>query len=173
MPIVIELPSHIQPLTNILWKTRPGIKMFYVGLVQDMDILVEAPSEIQKDFLAPDFYLNYFFCLYFFLLFNKRILLLILLTQTQQFRVLFVVEELYLSKTLYLRGKASQLAMLTFNYPSITRLVALKCGPLGSWWNLWHEIAFGRPQPTSVLCINWWTWREWTAPCKSAGHMAA
>ena len=40
----------------------------------------------------------------------------------------FVVEELYLSKTLYLRGKAIQLAVLTFNNSPITRLVALKCG---------------------------------------------
>ena len=83
------------------------------GLVRDMDILVEAPSEIQKDFHAPDFYLIFFLC--FFLLFNKRILLLILLTKTRQFRVLFFVEELHLSKTLYLKGKASQLAVLTFN----------------------------------------------------------
>ena len=40
----------------------------------------------------------------------------------------FDVEELYLSKTLYLRGKASHLAVLTFNNSPITRLVALKCG---------------------------------------------
>ena len=39
-----------------------------------------------------------------------------------------MVEELYLSNTLYLRGKAGQLAMLTFNNSPITRLVALKCG---------------------------------------------
>ena len=30
-------------------------------LVRDTDIFVEAPSEIQKDFLAPDFHLDYFF----------------------------------------------------------------------------------------------------------------
>ena len=42
-------------------------------------------------------------------------MLLILLTQTRQFRVLFYCEELYLSKTLYLKGKAIQLAVLTFN----------------------------------------------------------
>ena len=80
-------------------------------------------SEIQKDFLAPDFYLNYFF-LSIFLLFNKRILLLSLLAQTESF---FVVEEWYLLKTLYLMGKASQLAVLTFNNSPLTRLVALKC----------------------------------------------
>ena len=37
-----------------------------MGFVQDMDILEEAPSEIQKDFLAPDFYLNFFFLVFFF-----------------------------------------------------------------------------------------------------------
>ena len=57
-------------------------KDIYVGLVRDTHILVEVPSDIQKDFMAPDFYLNCFF-LYFFLLFNKRILLLIMLTQTR------------------------------------------------------------------------------------------
>ena len=61
------------------------------GLVRDMDILVEAPTDIQKDFLAPDFYLNCFF-LCFFLLFNKRILLL--------------SSESFFMATLYLRGKA-------------------------------------------------------------------
>ena len=40
----------------------------------------------------------------------------------------FVMKELYLSKTLYLSGKASQLAVLTFNNSPITCLVALKCG---------------------------------------------
>ena len=38
------------------------------------------------------------------------------------------MEESYLSKTLYLRGKANQLVVLTFNESPITRLVALKCG---------------------------------------------
>ena len=45
----------------------------------------------------------------------------------------FLVEELRLSKTLYLRGKASQLAVLTFSNSPRTRLVALKCG---SAWEL-------------------------------------
>ena len=39
-----------------------------------------------------------------------------------------MVEELYLSKTWYLKEKASQLAVLTFNSSPIARLVALKCG---------------------------------------------
>ena len=38
------------------------------------------------------------------------------------------MEVLYLSKTLFLRGKASQLAVLTFDNSPITHLVALKCG---------------------------------------------
>ena len=37
------------------------------------------------------------------------------------------MEELYLSKTLYLRGKAARLTVLTFNNSPITRLVAVKC----------------------------------------------
>ena len=63
-------------ITDIKWGPRPGYEYFNVG-----------SSEIQKDFLAPDFYLIVFFPL--FLLFNKRILLSILLTQTQQFRIFF------------------------------------------------------------------------------------
>ena len=55
-------------------------------------------------------------------------MLSILLTQKGQFRVLFYYEEFCLSKTLYLRGKAIQLAVLTFKNSPITRLVALKCG---------------------------------------------
>ena len=66
MPIVIKLHYHLPPLIDILWKTRPGIKIFYVGLLQNTDILVEAPSEIQKDFLTPDFYLNCFVFVSFF-----------------------------------------------------------------------------------------------------------
>ena len=103
---------------DYLWGLSPGYGYFSGG-----------SSEIQKDFLAPDSYLNCFFpC--FFLLFNRKIFFLVFLTQTPQFRVLFfvVVEELYLSKTSYLRGKASQLAVLTFNNSPITRLVVLKYG---------------------------------------------
>ena len=55
-------------------------------------------------------------------------LLLILVTQTRQFKFLFL-----LWKTLYLRGEANQLAVLTFNNSPITCLVALKCG---SAWEL-------------------------------------
>ena len=103
---------------DILWGLSPGYRYFSGG-----------SSEKQKDLLILDFYLNCFF-LCFFLLFNKRILLLILLTQPRQFRVLFffIVEELYLSKTLYLRGKAGQLAVLTLNNSPITHLVALRYG---------------------------------------------
>ena len=65
----------------------------------DTDILVEVPYEKKKDFIAPDFYLNCFFlCL--FLLFHKRILLLILITQTRQFRELFYCERIVLVEDL-------------------------------------------------------------------------
>ena len=50
MSIVIELPSQPPPLTDILGKTLPGIKIFYVGLVRDTDILVEAPPRYRKIF---------------------------------------------------------------------------------------------------------------------------
>ena len=138
----------------------------------DKYILWGTSSEIQKDFPAPDFYLNCFF-LCFFLLFNKRILLLILLTQKRQFRVLFfIVEELYLSNTLYLMGKASHLLEFTSNNFNYNSPSGFKMWFRSSWWYLWHKIAFGRPQPTSVPCVNWWTWWERTAPSKPAGHMA-
>ena len=108
---IVELYSHLPPLTYILcwliWR-----KILYEGLSPGYGYFSGGSSEIQKDFLTPDFFLNCFFFLCFFLLFNKRILLLILLTQTQQFRVPFYCGELYLLKTLYLRGKASQLAVL-------------------------------------------------------------
>ena len=45
----------------------------------------------------------------------------------------FYCEELYLSKTLYMMGKPSQLAVLTFNNSPRTRLIALK---YGSVWEL-------------------------------------
>ena len=51
------------------------------------------------------------------------------------------MEELCLLKTLYLRGKASQLAFWTFNNSPRTRLVALKCGfclGVGDNWRTWH-----------------------------------
>ena len=67
------------PLTYIKWEPRPGYGYYS-----------EVSSEIQKDFLAPDFYLNFFF-LCFFLIFNKRILLLILLTPKRQFRVFILL----------------------------------------------------------------------------------
>ena len=77
---VVEQYSHLPQLTDMKWGPRPGYEYFNGG-----------SSEIQKDFLALDFYLNCFFLfLCFFLLFNKKILLLILLTQTRQFRVLFL-----------------------------------------------------------------------------------
>ena len=40
----------------------------------------------------------------------------------------FVVEVLYLSKNLYLRGKANQFGALNFNNSPRTHLVGLKCG---------------------------------------------
>ena len=55
MFIVIELPSHLPPFTDILWRTCPGIKIFYVGLVRDTGILVEAPPRYRKTFSCLTF----------------------------------------------------------------------------------------------------------------------
>ena len=89
-----------------------------------------------------------------FLLFNKRILLLILLTQTRQFRGFFV-EILYLSKALFLMEKAGQLTVLNFNNSPITHLVALKCGSDGELVISVILNSVGKPQPTCVPCFNW------------------
>ena len=116
-------------LTNYILTFRQ-LQILNGDLVRDTDILVEAPPRYRKTFSLLTFaWIVFFLC--FFHLFTKRILLLILLTQTQQFGDGFFflfVEQLYLSKTLYLRGKANQLAELTFNNSPINRLVALKCG---------------------------------------------
>ena len=55
MSITDELHSHLLLLTNIKWGPRPGYRYFSGG-----------SSEIQKDFLTPDFYLNFFFFISFF-----------------------------------------------------------------------------------------------------------
>ena len=89
---VVELYSYLLPLTDIKWGPPPGYKCLNGG-----------SSEIQKYFLAPDFYTNYFF-LCFFLLFNKRILLLILLSQTQLFRVLFCCGRIVFFENLVFEG---------------------------------------------------------------------
>ena len=48
VPTVVELFSHLPPLTDILWRTRLKIKIFYAGLVWDADILVEDPLRYRK-----------------------------------------------------------------------------------------------------------------------------
>ena len=107
---------------------------FYGGLVRDTNILVDAPSEKQKDFLAPDFYLNsFFFVFFFYSVKGYRYNLVKSNTAVQSpffffSFFFFFVEKLYLSKTWYLKGKASQLPVLTFNNSLITRLAALKYG---------------------------------------------
>ena len=67
-----------------------------------------ASSEIQKGFLAPNFYLIFFF-LYSFLLCNKRILFLILLIRYGSSESFFYCEDLVFE------GGASQLAVLILN----------------------------------------------------------
>ena len=85
-------------------------------------------SRIQKDFLAPDLYLNCFVFFVSFFYTIKDIVINPVNSNTAVQSPYFLVEELCLSKTLYLRGKTCKLAVLTFNNSPRTRLVALKCG---------------------------------------------
>ena len=64
---------------DILWGLSLGYGYFSGGSFRDTE-------RLSHSWLLPELF---FLC--FFLLFNKRILLLILLTQTQQFRVLFLL----------------------------------------------------------------------------------
>ena len=59
----------------------------------------------------------------------------------------FLVEKLCLSKTLYLRVKACQLPVLTFNNSPRTRLVALKCG---SAWELVISLTLNSVRQTTT-----------------------
>ena len=102
-----------------------GDKDILCGLSPRYGYFSGGSSEIQKNFLAPDFYLNCIFCLCLFLLFNKRILLLILLTQTRQFRVLLLLWRIVFVEDIVIEGESYQLAVLTFNKSPRTRLVAL------------------------------------------------
>ena len=52
-----------------------------------------------------------------------------------------------MSKTLYLRGKACQLAVLTFNNSPITHLVALKCGSVRELVISVTLNSVGKPRP--------------------------
>ena len=117
--INLRFGAQALPLNPIVWRkanhvyrdqttfSPSAINIYFLkGLAQDTDILVEAPSEMQKDFLALDFYLNCFFCPCFFLLFNKRILLLILLTQTRQLRVLLYCERVVFVEDLVFEGES-------------------------------------------------------------------
>ena len=117
------------------------------GLVQDTDILVEAPSEIQRDFLAPDFYLNCFLSLFLSFIQQKNIVTNPVNSNTAVQSPYFLVEELCLSKTLYLRVKGSQLVVLTFNNLPRTRLVALKCG---SAWELLIPVTLNSVRQTTA-----------------------
>ena len=152
--------SHLPPLTDIKWGLRPGYEYFRGG-----------SFEIQKDVLAPDFYLNCFL-LSFFLLFNKIILLLILLTQTRQFRFLFFFFFLLWKNCIHRRpciwGGKLPVPVLIFNSSRITRLVSLKCGSARA---LVMSVTLNSVQQTTPnVCGG--RWRERTAPSKPAGHMA-
>ena len=63
---------------NILWRTRPGIKIFYVGLVRDTDILVEALPRYRKTFSLLTFTWDILFSLFLsFMLWNNIVISLV------------------------------------------------------------------------------------------------
>ena len=103
-----------RPDKDILCGLSPGYGYFSGGSFWDTE-------RLSRSWLL----LELFFCLCFFLLFNKRTLLLILLTQTRQFRVLFLLWKNYTCRRPCIWG--GKLCWLLIMSP-ITRLVALKCG---------------------------------------------
>ena len=115
---------------------------------------------LKENFLAPDFYLNCFFFVSLSYSIKEYCYFSLVDPNTAVQCLPFVVEVLYLSKALYLRGKASQLAVLNFNKSLITHLVALKCGSARELVISVILNSVGQPQPTYVPCFNWWTWRE-------------
>ena len=125
------------------------------GLFRDTDILVEAPPRHRKTFSLLTF-TWIVFCLCFFLLFNKRILLSTLLSQTWQFRVLFLLWRIvFVEDLIFERGKACQLAVLTFNNSPTISLVDLKCG---SARELVISVTLNSVRQTTANV--WWTWWE-------------
>ena len=63
----LSLSNYLPPLTDILWRTCPGINTFYVGLVRDTYILVEAPPWYRRTFSLLTF--TWIVLFYFFLSF--------------------------------------------------------------------------------------------------------
>ena len=73
---------------------------------------------------------------------------------TVQNNFVVVVEVLYLSKAVYLRGKACQLAVLNFNNSPITHLEALICGSARELVIPVILNSVGKPQLTCVPCLT-------------------
>ena len=156
-PIVRRKADHVYRCRTTVSPSSIN-KFFMRGLVQDTDILVEAPLRYRKTFSLLTFTRIVLFSLFVSFMREKNIVINPVNSNTAAQSPSFLVEELCLPKTLHLKGKASQLAVLTFNNSPRTRLVALKCG---STWELVISVTLnsvGKPQPTSVPAINWWTW---------------
>ena len=97
-------------------------------LVRDRNILMETLPRHRKTYSLLNLTRIVFFCFFLSFIQEKNIVIDLVNPNTAVQSPFFVVEELYLSKTLYLRGKATQLPVLTFTNSPITRPVALKCG---------------------------------------------
>ena len=109
-------------------------------------------SEIQKNILAPNFYLNCFLPLFLYFIQLKNNVIIFVNTNTAVQSPFLYFEGLYLSKTLFLRGEASQLAVLTLINSPRTRLVALK---YGSAWELVISVTLNSVwQTTANVCAR-------------------
>ena len=56
MSTVVEIHSHLPPLTDILWWTRPEIKIFYEGPRPGYEYFNGDSSEILKELLHTYIY---------------------------------------------------------------------------------------------------------------------
>ena len=127
-------------------------RYFMRGLVQDTDILVEAFSGYRKTFSFLTFTWIVLFSLFFSFMPLKNIVINLVNSNTAVQSPYFLVEELCLSKTLDLRGKAGQLAVLTYNNSPRARLVALKCD--STWVLVISVTLISVRQITANVCVR-------------------
>ena len=97
-------------LNRYFMEDSSGDKDILCGLHPGYGYLSGGSFEIQKYFLAPDFYLNCFFDFVSSFTQWKNIVINLVNPNTAVQSPFFVVDESCLSNTLYLRGKACQIA---------------------------------------------------------------
>ena len=149
---------EIWSTSSIIYHWRTIFSPSAIGdFVRDTNILMEALPRYRKTFSLLTFTWIVFFSLFLSFIQEKNIVINLVNPNTTVHSpfFFFVVEVLYLAKTLYLRGKASQLAVLTFNNSPITHLVVLKCGLARELVTSVTLNSIGKPQPTSVPCVDW------------------